>query len=166
MAKQILVTCINCKKKIDRDSAFKVGDKSYYCDETCHKEKLNSKKTKLTQDQEERKELISYIKDLYDGNIPTMVFAQIKRYYEKGMKYKGMLLTLKYIYEHDNRVFDDNNGIGLIEWYYDKAKENYVDMIRIKNKIKTFEEDNDVKIVKKHIDISRKIKYNKKEIEF
>ena len=41
-----LVTCRACKSKIDRDLAFKVGEKSYYCSEREYLTHLRDKENK------------------------------------------------------------------------------------------------------------------------
>ena len=57
--------------------------------------------------------------------LPSMVYAQIKKYISIGMTYEGMLKTMEWIKTNKNVKFDLTYGIGLIKYYY-ADHHNYV----------------------------------------
>ena len=72
----VTVKCMNCKKDINRDSAHKVGAKTYYCDVDCFNEK-ESKRIKVKEvhkpkDNSDRLVLTNYIQSLFleQGSVP------------------------------------------------------------------------------------------------
>lgn len=59
------------------------------------------------------------LREEYDQVVlPSMVYAQIKKYISIGMTYEGMLHTFDWIKTHKNVKFDSTYGIGLIKYYY------------------------------------------------
>lgn len=89
-----------------------------------------------------RKELYDYICDLYNMKFPTgLIIKQIKEYKEEyGYKYSGMLLTLKYFYEIQENPVKYNDGVGIIPYIYEEAKEYYLDQQRIRKEAKNIKE--------------------------
>ena len=149
--------CKYCTKPIlDKTQAIKKGNYWYHLD--CY-EKLNAEKEANKSDYEK---LISYLNELYNGNIPVFIFKQIKDYKnDYGMKYSGILLTLHYMYDILDMKFDESNGIGMVVYKYDEAKNNWMKEQKIKKAVTNFEfEDKEVVINKK----PTKNKYKYKEI--
>ncbi len=151
--------CKFCKQEIiDKENAIKKSN-GYY-----HKECYN----KLQKEKEENKsdydKLIDYIYKLYNGNIPIFIFKQIKDYVnEYGMKHSGILLTLRYIYEQLELPFDSENGIGLVMYKYDEAKNNWLRQKEIDKAIEEFEFKEEEVVVNKRFSGNINKKY--KEID-
>jgi hypothetical protein len=101
-------------------------------------------------------ELFEYICDLYKINTLTgMMFKQIKEFRDiYGYTNKGIFLTLKYYYEVLENEVKDDTGLGIVVYYYEKAKQHYIAIRDVKKHIQNFELDEQLKIVKiKNIDI-------------
>lgn len=170
------VKCRYCKKEIDKDTAYKPKDRLYFCSQEhykcqCDKEKYKSPKVNTDGKSNDRRQLTDWIQDYYVSqgyskyNINwQLITAQIKNQIDTyGFKYSGMLLTLKYMTEIKGmNLLDDksNSIVSLIPFEYNNAKNNYIEMQKIKNKINTFDFNDEEIIIKKHIDKSNKKLYN------
>lgn len=146
-----LRTCPKCKEKLNPldENAVDMGTATYH--KTCYE--------KIQREQENRDNLYNYISVLYDIEFPTgFMMRQIAEYYGKrGYSYKGMLVTLKYIYEVERLPVLKGTGVGLISSYYERAKVYYkkihlagesAQTVAIDNtprKIKVFKENNNMK---------------------
>ena len=105
-----------------------------------HNNCLEEKEKQKNENKSDYEKLIDYIYKLYDGNIPVFVFKQIKDYVnEYGMKYSGILLTLKYIYEELEIPFDEENGIGLVIYKYSECSKEWLRKKEIDKAIEEFE---------------------------
>lgn len=124
------------------------------CEELFPKEELTVKsqkkycKTCLTIKEEESLKnktdwdlLFKYICKLYNIEKPTgMMFVQMKNF-RQDYDYTniGMYYTLQYYYEIlDNSVLEDS-GLGILPYYYDKAKKHYNKMFNLQDIIEDFE---------------------------
>lgn len=140
------VICRYCGKKIPKTQAFKLKDRTYFCDESCS--------NKYLKEQESYKELIKYLFDLYNGNIPQYVFLQIKKYHdERKMKYTGIKLSLEYYMTIKNGMWSNDKGIGIVEYVYDEAKKYYKEQMKSKSNLKSFEMNTVNVVVNKNNDI-------------
>ena len=130
---------------IDKSIAIKKSNGWYHnsCLEELQKQKEENKS--------DYEKLIDYIYKLYNGHIPVFIFKQIKDYVnEYGMKYSGILLTLRYIYEELEMPFDEENGIGLVVYKYSEAKNEWLKQQEIDKAIEEFEfEEKEVVVNKK-----------------
>lgn len=144
------VKCPTCKTLNDKENTEKL-DNRYYCLECAEKRKVEKNRNIDDWD-----ELFEYICDLYDIDVLTgMMFKQIKDFRtDYNYTNKGMYLTLKYYYEILDNEVKDNTGLGIIPYYYDRAKQHYIDILEVKKHLKNFEIDEQTNIVKiKNIDI-------------
>lgn len=100
------------------DEGVQKDYKGYYHAECMDKKKRIAKN---------REELCLYIAKLYKIDYPTgFMLKQIDDFHKKrGYSYKSMLGTLMFIYEVENRQVKDGTGLGLIPFFYDKAKNYY-----------------------------------------
>lgn len=118
-----------------------------------HNECLKEKEKQKNENKSDYEKLIDYIYELYNGNIPVFIFKQIKDYVnEYGMKYSGILLTLKYIYEELEMPFDEENGIGMVVYKYSEAKNEWLKQREIDKAIEEFEFEEKEVVVNKKID--------------
>ena len=104
--------------------------------------------------------LISYICDIYNIKIPHgMMLHQIKQY-KDNYNYTniGMYYTLKYFYEvMESKVLEDS-GLGIMPYYYDKARKHYEKVFDLEDISENFNESEQfikikTKIIPKKIDI-------------
>ncbi len=150
MAARTTIKCFKCKKDIPKAEAIKKTNK-YYC-ECCNKEA------------EDYKELIDYIcNDLYKIKAPTgLMIKQIKDFKEKyNFSNSGIMFTLKYYYEIlENKILEDA-GLGIVPYYYEKAKNHYTYKFILEEYIEGFTEE---VVVEKHNMCIRPSKYKKSEI--
>lgn len=120
MARQ--VKCPYCETYLEKEDAI-LDKRKYY-----HPKCLEMKKRETT----DRKELIEYICEVYKLDSPTgMIFKQIKNFQEDyGYKLKGIELSLRYFYGTLGNKPKDGEGIGIVPYVYEEAKQHY---IRIKS---------------------------------
>lgn len=126
------VKCPKCGALNSRDNAIKSGSR-YYC-KGC------------LEDVEDYKDLISCICKIYNLEAPTMqIVKQIKDYKDKyNFTNSGMLFTLKYYYEILENVVLEDIGIGIIPYYYDRAKYYYNKKFQLEEYIQDFEKNEKV----------------------
>ena len=177
-----LVKCRFCKKEIEKDNAYKVGQKLYFCNKEhylfqCNKEKYKSPKINKDGTSNSRRQLTDWIQDYYVGQGYDkhdinwqLITAQIKNQMDEyGFKYSGMLLTLKYMTEIKgmNLLTDRSVSIvSLIPFEYNNAKNNWLETERIKKEIDNFNFDEEKEIIiKKAIDKNNKKIYNSIDME-
>lgn len=79
----------------------------------------------VLRDSEEREELLYYIRGMMHVSYPSgLVLGQIKKFHnDMGYSYKGIKEALELIAVTPSVVIDNNRGIGIVPWYYDKAQE-------------------------------------------
>ena len=105
--------CPHCNNEVkEEDAIYNTKTKRYY-HEQCYNTLLD------------RKKLIDYVCELYGYKKPSVkVYQQMASYYEKGVSYSDMLLTLKYFYEVKKAdINKSQGGIGIIPYILDEAKE-------------------------------------------
>lgn len=174
------VKCRYCGKLIDRDNAYKVGKSSYYCNETHYLNKQDESRNDIKykpQQGSSRRALTDFIQnEIYIKNgwnkksiNWNLLMQQVKSLQDKfGYKYSGILLTLKYLMDIKGmNLLNESNGncLGLVEYYYDEAKQNYLETQAIKKEIENFDFNDNIKVIKKSIDNNNKKWYNKVKIE-
>ena len=119
--KQRKSKCAICEGMFHKDE-LTVKSQKKYCSECLVIKEEESLKYKTDWDL-----LFEYICKLYNIEKPTgMMFQQMKSY-RQDYDYTniGMYYTLKYYYDVlENNVMDDT-GLGIIPYYYDKAKNHY-----------------------------------------
>lgn len=128
-----LVKCPECGKSNNKEDTIEIN-KRYYCIK-CGKDKQKSSN--------DYKNLIEYICSLYNiDSLPPIIYTQIKQYKENPdykFTYKGIELTLKYYYEVlKNIPSEDKITLGIVPYYYEKAKNNYIEELKRKKSTKKF----------------------------
>lgn len=135
-----------CNEKYLKEELINHSGKNY-C-KKCYDTKL--------QEQKDRQDLYSYIKEIYNISFPTgYMLKSIKQYQEDyGYKLKGILLTLQYCKEIKKMTFNAAMGLGIVPYEYENAKAYWIERNRkMKNHkdcevseevvvITTFKEDN------------------------
>lgn len=101
----------------------------------------------------------------YYGNVTPVMFKQLKDYRELP-QYRftdiGMKLTLIYCHEILAKPVTDKHQLGVIPYYYDKAKAHYSEIYRIENVAKSFVSNETTEIVK----VSHKTEIECKPFDF
>lgn len=120
MAKH-MVKCFYCGKTFDASTIpfVKPNARRY-----AHKECAETASSKKDQEEKDKEELESYIKELFGiSSISPKIRKQINTYRkENNYSYSGMRKTLKYFFEvRGNSVEKANGGIGIIPYVYDEA---------------------------------------------
>ena len=132
-----------------------IGKKKLYF---CCQEHLSKYKKTVLKEQNDLKKLKDYINDLYveQGVNPNfqLLMSQLSNFMESqdGVKYSGVLYTLKYMVETlEMNLFNDNfNGsiLNLLPYYYDEAKEFCIKCNEVKKFAKDFDFEDNIKVVK------------------
>lgn len=144
------VKCPKCGKSNNKEDTVKYNNR-YYC-EGC------------IEDVEEYKELIETICQIYELEAPTMqIVKQIKDYKDKyNFTNSGILFTLKYYYQIlENKVLE-SSGIGIVPYFYDKAKDYYNKKFELEEHARIFK--NDEKIIYRKPE-EKQQKYIKKDLD-
>lgn len=116
------VKCSVCGEYFDRDKIdFVLISPRKYVHKTCNYQK------EKTKDEIDLEELESYIKKIYNNkNINPIIRKQIKDFREEyNFTYSGIRKTLIYLYEINKKPIEQNTGIALVPYYYDKAMKYY-----------------------------------------
>lgn len=101
----------------------------------------------------DKEELLRYLDELYEHEIPKIVYKQLDDFIDKyGMKYKGILLTLSYAFKELEIPFDKEKGIGICLYKYNEAKNEYLRQQEINKAIEEFEFEEKEVVVNKKID--------------
>ena len=114
-----LRTCPKCKEKVDPLSENAIDIENSTLHRECY-ERSKREKENLTN-------LLDYISLKYNIEFPTgYMLKQISDYRNKrGYSYKAMLATLKYVFEVEKIPLKEGVGLGLIPFYFEKAKAYY-----------------------------------------
>ncbi|APH20825.1 TPA: hypothetical protein ACXDAZ_002585 [Clostridium botulinum] len=156
------VKCPICNKLNEKEDAVEIK-KRYYCKECAKRKEDKTKRNKDNWD-----ELFQYICNLY--NIKTLngfMFKQLKEFREEyGYTNAGILLTLKYYYETLENEVKEGTGLGIVPYYYEKAKEQFLNVSKIRKKLKDFkdiEKETTIKIspCKKNKELTKQLSFEK-----
>lgn len=132
------VKCPRCEKKLSKSESYPYK-KRYYHPE-CFEE--------WQRESQDRKDLISYICQLYRLDAPTgMILKQIKEFKEElKYKYKGMELALRYFHETLGNPIQERTGIGIIPFVYEDAKKHFITRMNVQESVKNMKQE-EVKVV-------------------
>lgn len=125
-----LSTCKGCGKQLKPEEKHIHSSKSY-C-EKCYE--------KIIRDSEEYKQLIKFICENYNIEIPTgLMLKQIKEYKnDYSYTYGGIIYTLWYVKEILNKEFIVTYGVSLVKYYYNEAKEYYEQQEKVKQSMEIY----------------------------
>lgn len=149
------VKCRYCGVMVDKDSAYQDSERRgyYFCNyehfiengKKVAQKSINPPVSTVTDPKERaRQELITYVYELYNKNIPAFVFKQIKDFAtrkQKPLTYKGMELSLRYWVDTLGNPFDGDTGIGIVEYVYDDAEQFWKDKQRVAKAAQEMGED-------------------------
>ena len=158
--------CRCCGKQLYKDTAYKVGKASYYCNEECYNKvmaKRNKAKAKYEPiDPSDRRVYTDYIVKIYTDNgydkseIPwQLIGAQTKNILQEHevWSYLTLQYILYYMYEvlELNLFTEESNGsiLSLIPFYGLEAEQYYNQCTEINKQIDGFEFNDNKIVVKK-----------------
>lgn len=169
------VKCRYCKKQIDKNSAYKVGKSTYYCNEECYNKVMatrNKAKTKYEPIvSSDRRNYTDYIVKIYVDNGYdkseinwTLLMSQTKNILQEHevWSYSTLQYILYYMYEvlELNLFSEESNGsiLSLLPFYGIEAEKYFNQTKEIEESIKNFDfKDNEIVIKKSCCD--RKKRY-------
>ena len=162
MAKQL--KCPECGTLNDKENTI-FYNKRYYCKDT---DCLEKKKAKVAQNSDGWDSLYEYMGDLF-GEVDGGMISLIAKYRKEPYNYKnsGMELTLRYFYDTlGNLIQRDSSGVGIIPYYYRRARDEYIENIGICEYNSSIEFSPIVKKIKiKPMKTSAKERYKNKLID-
>ena len=132
--KQRQLKCFVCKESFDKEDLTIKSNKKY-CSKCLEIKEGESDKYKNDWDL-----LFQYICKIYNIKVPTgMMFQQLKTYRDNyDYTNIGMYYTLLYYYDVlENKVLDES-GLGIIPYYYEKAKNHYNKVFNLEDKSEEF----------------------------
>ena len=126
-------SCSVCKISFTRNLEFTSDEmeskdkKKTFCSATCYE--------KLIQERQDLDELDNWLKQYHKTDkLNNRVYMQINQFKSKNnFTYKGMLLTLEYITGTLKKKIQLDT-VGIIAWYYDNARDEYVKKAKRKEK--------------------------------
>lgn len=132
--------CSICKKSYVRAD-------EYTCDSMENKDKnknfcsLQCYQT-LLKDRVDMEELDKWLKEYHKTEkLNSRIYMQIQQFKSKnGFTYKGILLTLQYVVNTLKKDLELDT-IGLVAWYYDTAKEEYIKNINKQQRLEMVSSD-------------------------
>lgn len=136
--KKHICICINCNKEIE-GQIFKKGKKTY-CEDCIYE---------IDPEWGDWCILFEYIKKLYNVKTPSLqVITQLQKYHKDNkLSFYGMYYTLKYVYELGDLELDKEKGVGIIPYYYEKAKDFLEKKYSVEDNIDEYDFEPIVKII-------------------
>ena len=161
-----MAKCRCCGKEIDKETAYKVGKASYYCNEQCYNvtmAKRNKNKVKYEpQESTDRRDYTDYIQKIYLDNgydkseIPwALIGAQTKNILSEHeiWSYATLQYILYYMYEvlELNLFTEESNGsiLSLLPFYGIEAEKYFNQTKEIEKSIDEFDFNDNEIVIKK-----------------
>lgn len=117
--------CLFCGSDVSPSDEDTVKNYKGYFHKECF-DKHNRKR-------ESREKLCEYIAEKYNISYPTgYMMKQLDDFHkQRSYSYKAMLSTLKYMFEVEKLVPKEGVGLGLITFYYEKAKTYHLKLLTV-----------------------------------
>ena len=161
-----MAKCRCCGKEIDKETAYKVGKASYYCNEQCYNitmAKRNRNKVKYEpKERTDRRDYTDYIQKIYLDNgydkseIPwALIGAQTKNILSEHeiWSYATLQYILYYMYEvlEINLFSEESNGsiLSLLPFYGIEAEKYFNQTKEIEKSIDEFDYNDNEIVIKK-----------------
>ena len=147
MPKPILIKCRQCGKQIERDAAIELRKGWYVCSDVCAEawQAAHAPKPMQQEPPSPMRQLTDYVQS-YAPNTAWVKFgANVQRMCKDGMTVAGIHYTLRYMREHEQMRLD-GDGLGLVQWYYDAAKQFYQWQQRMKKQVQGWRQTNNTAV--------------------
>ena len=147
MAKPVLIKCRQCGKQVDKSTAIEVKTRIYVCSEQCHNEWkfAHEQKSKPVAEKSQMRQLTDYVQSYAPDTAWVKFGANVQRMCKDGMTVAGIHYTLRYMREHEQMRLD-GDGLGLVQWYYDAAKQFYQWQQRMKKQVQCWQQTNNAAV--------------------
>lgn len=135
------VKCRQCGKQVDKFTAIEIKPRIYACSEQCNNEwqLAHEQKSKPIAEKSTMRKLTDYVQT-YAPDTPWIKFgANVQRMCKDGMTVAGIHYTLWYMREHEQMQLD-GDGLWLVQWYYDAAKNFYQWQQRMKQQVSNWQQ--------------------------
>lgn len=135
------VKCRQCGKQVDKSTAIEIKPRMYVCSEQCNNEwqLAHEQKSKPVAEKSPVRKLTDYVQT-YAPNTAWVKFgANVQRMCKDGMTVAGIHYTLWYMREHEHMQLD-GDGLGLVQWYYDAAKNFFQWQQRMKQQVSNWQQ--------------------------
>lgn len=141
------VKCRQCGKQIDKSTAIEIKPRTYVCSEQCYNEwqLAHEQKGNPVAEKSPMRQLTDYVQSYAPDTAWVKFGANVRRMCKDGMTVAGIHYTLWYMREHEQMQLD-GNGLGLVQWYYDAAKNFYQWQQRIKQQVVDWEQTNNIAV--------------------
>ena len=151
MAKPVLIKCRQCGKQIDKSTAIEIKPRIYACSEQCHNEwqMAHEQKSKPVAEKSPMRKLTDYVQSYAPNTAWAKFGANVQRMCKDGMTVAGIHYTLWYMREHEQMQLD-GDGLGLVQWYYDAAKNFYQWQQRMKQQVTRWKPTDDDAVIVRH----------------
>ncbi len=132
MAKK--VKCKYCGQEFDREYSEYVKISNRYAHASCH-ERAKKEAAAL-------RKLTDLIQELYKPIEPKweLVCRQIQKYKDEGMTYMGMYYTLTYFFVIQSNDIKKGQGVGIIPYVYERARNYYKNVNNVYAKVAEIEQ--------------------------
>lgn len=152
-----IVKCRNCGKQIDRDLAIAISAKRYVCSEECKDELIKKDNSKIAKPKsniknKEKQQILDYVKSITNNSIDVKLEAiKLSKMLKNNSSFtlSGIKYTLWYIANIEHKKI---SGIGIVPYYYEKARKYYQWKSRMKKEVLSNNniECNEIVIVRKN----------------
>lgn len=142
------VKCRQCGKQVDKSTAIEIKPRMYVCSEQCHNEwqLAHEQKGKSVAEKSPMRQLTDYVQSYAPDTAWVKFGANVQRMCKDGMTVAGIHYTLRYMREHEQMQLD-GDGLGLVQWYYDAAKNFYQWQQRMKKQVVRWTQANDEAVI-------------------
>lgn len=130
------VKCPTCGNYNDKENT-KTINKRYYCLSCAQEKEKRLDVTKKGWD-----ELFECICEIYKIKTLTgMMFTQIRKFRDEyNYTNTGIQLTLEYYYKTLGNELKEDVALGIVPYYYERAKNHYIDKLNIRKYMEDFED--------------------------
>ena len=151
MAKPVLIKCRQCGKQVDKSTAIEVKPRIYVCSEQCHNEwqLAHEQKSRIVAEKSTMRQLTDYVQSYAPDTAWVKFGANVQRMCKDGMTIAGIHYTLRYMREHE-QVQMYGNGLALVPYYYDAARNYYQWQQRMKQQVAEWMPADDDAVIVRH----------------
>lgn len=151
------VKCPMCGLTGNKEDMIKIGSRYY------HKGDCENEKRKEQKEGEDYKTLVQYLCNLCEVQEPNPVWLSTIKRFREDSNYTsiGIMLTVKHYYEYlHHPIKNETNLLGIVPYYYQEAKETFIENLQRKKTTKQFFEEGNQMVVHEKITVKRKHQVN------
>ena len=151
MPKPILIKCRQCGKYIEHDAAIELRKGWYVCSDTCAEawQAAHAPKTVQQAPPSPMRQLTDYVQSYAPNTSWVKFLSNVQRMCKDCMTIPGIHYTLHYMREHE-QVQMYGNGLALVPYYYDHARDYYQWQQRMKQQVAEWMPADDDAVIVRH----------------